>query len=259
MSFIGSDDLEKILKGKVTSFNKNNIIHSAYELTLGDEYFVTDSDRKQVLDDKNPDFPINPGQFALLETAEEIEIPKDNIGFISVKFSLKRRGLINVSGFHVDPGYKGNIIFAVYNAGSKSINLERGQKYFQLWLAKIDNHSKPYKGSINGISSDFINDLKGQPLSLTELDDKIGKVNEIRSRNRWLLSILVALSISIGFKLWWDWKIDRYDQGYQDGIKDKVTLGEIRKSINTYPIDSLLIKKIDSLISLKKEELSDEK
>jgi len=60
--------------------------------------------KRLVLQDKE-DVIVPPGQFALLITEERVNIPDDKIAFISFKFSKKARGLINVSGFHVDPGY----------------------------------------------------------------------------------------------------------------------------------------------------------
>jgi dCTP deaminase len=45
--------------------------------------------------------------------------------------------LINVSGFHVDPGYKGNLVFSVYNAGSSQISLSAGEPCFLIWFADL--------------------------------------------------------------------------------------------------------------------------
>ena len=59
----------------------------------------------------------SPGQFAFLLTDEIVEVPDSAMALISIKAKIKWRGLINVSGFHVDPGFKGRLIFSVYNAG----------------------------------------------------------------------------------------------------------------------------------------------
>ena len=50
-------------------------------------------------------------------TKESIEVPLDALGLISIRSKYKLKGLINVSGFHVDPGFRGSLVFAVYNAG----------------------------------------------------------------------------------------------------------------------------------------------
>src|SRR5439155_21170679 len=85
---------------------------------------------------------IPPGQFGLLITEEEVITPNDAIAFISVRSHIKFRGLVNVSGFHVDPGYKGKLKFSVYNAGSQTIVLEVGEPAFIIWFADLDRPTK---------------------------------------------------------------------------------------------------------------------
>ena len=51
-------------------------------------------------------FTIPPGQFAFLLTEEVVSVPPDALAFISIRAKTKFRGLVNVSGFHVDPGYQ---------------------------------------------------------------------------------------------------------------------------------------------------------
>ena len=88
---------------------------------------------------------IPPAQFAILYTDERVHIPDDVIGFISIKFGEKSKGLVNISGFHVDPGYSGRLKFCVYNAGNKIIHLGYGMQYFSLWFADLDEKTEdPY-------------------------------------------------------------------------------------------------------------------
>jgi hypothetical protein len=65
-------------------------------------------------------------------------VPKNAIAFISMKAGIKHKGLINISGFHVDPGFKGKLLFSVYNAGTTKINLKRGQECFLIWYSNLD-------------------------------------------------------------------------------------------------------------------------
>jgi dCTP deaminase len=71
-------------------------------------------------------------------TEEVVRIPPDVLGFISLRTTWKFRGLINVSGFHVDPGFHGNLIYAVYNAGPAPVHLARGMDLFLIWFAELD-------------------------------------------------------------------------------------------------------------------------
>lgn len=118
---------------------RDQVSHGAYELCVGPEAFITStSDKVKITLDDGKSLVIPPGQVALLLTEERVKVPLDAIAFISMRFSVKRRGLINVSGFHVDPGFEGRLKFSVYNAGSNNITLTRGDRVFMIWFATLD-------------------------------------------------------------------------------------------------------------------------
>lgn len=85
------------------------------------------------------------------------------MGFISIKATYKLRGLVNVSGFHVDPGRSGRLIFTVFNAGPATIHLERGLPVFLLWIADLDDSSEKRKhgGGPESIPPDVISNITG--------------------------------------------------------------------------------------------------
>jgi dCTP deaminase len=126
----------------ITPFDKDRISGCAYELTLGDPAFLTrnETERLQELPKgKTPGvlslkelgtITIPPGKFALLLTDEVVSIPHDILGFISIKAKKKWAGLINVSGFHVDPGFTGQLLFSVFNAGPADIVLKYREQFF---------------------------------------------------------------------------------------------------------------------------------
>lgn len=127
----------------IEDLEESEIKHSSCELSLGPEVFVTAPGNrlKKRLEEKQQ-VEIPPGQFAALLTEERIDIPTHAIAFISIKARVKLRGLVNVSGFHVDPGFRGRLVFSVYNAGSESIVLTRGQKLFPIWFASLTGEDK---------------------------------------------------------------------------------------------------------------------
>ncbi|WP_232493621.1 dCTP deaminase domain-containing protein [Novosphingobium kaempferiae] len=146
----------------VTPFDDKLIDCSAYTLRLGHESFVTPQfgeagpNIKQQLAEageidiagiKMPvsggELVIPAGQFAFLLTHEVVKIPAGCMGFISLKSKLKWNGLINVSGFHVDPGFHGRLVYSVYNAGPSNIHVRRGEKLFLLWIADLDTATAP--------------------------------------------------------------------------------------------------------------------
>src|SRR5690349_1888369 len=100
----------------INPFDGSRVKHGAYELALGPEAFLTSysEGKKKILNDSEQ-LVIPPGQFGLLLTEEQVMVPNNAIGLISIKAGIKFRGLVNVSGFHVDPMFKGRLKFSVYN------------------------------------------------------------------------------------------------------------------------------------------------
>ncbi len=139
MPFWSGDRLVLELPSIIRPFNADHIDCAAYTMTIGSEIYVTPHEgaldpqttTKRQLKPKEA-FTIPAGQFAFLLTKEKLLLPPHVLGFISMKSGTKFRGLINVSGFHVDPGYDRRLIFSVYNAGPSPIHLQQGEKLFLL-------------------------------------------------------------------------------------------------------------------------------
>lgn len=143
----GEHLLEEVFKSTdplITDVDCNLYEGWQFDLNLGDEAFITESDKPIRLDDDNDLLIIKPGSFALLITKETVNMPFDLMGFIAVKFSYKKLGLINISGFHVDPGYKGKLIFSVYNVGPNDILMRRGQPVFSIFFQKLTQDLQDY-------------------------------------------------------------------------------------------------------------------
>lgn len=180
MSFWNSEKLIQRQRRRklIEPFKESFVKHGAYELSLGSEVFLTSepTGAKKTL---NPDeqLVIPPGQFGLLLTGEEVAIPDDAIAFISIRFGIKQRGLINVSGFHVDPGFSGVLKFAVYNAGSQNIVLSQGERVFIIWFsdlsdATLDGYDGEHAKQRN-ITSEDVMQLHGEVASPAALKKQI--------------------------------------------------------------------------------------
>jgi dCTP deaminase len=175
----------------IQPFREKRIQHCAYELSVGDEAYITSAGKKSKV---TPDSPVTipPGQFGLLITREVVVIPTNAIGFISIRAGTKFRGLVNVSGFHVDPGYDDRLMFSVYNAGAQDIVLDYDQPVFLIWFADLDgpaeNPREPRKGDPKSITADDIMKIQGEVASPAELkkqlDDLKVQMNEKFYSNR---------------------------------------------------------------------------
>jgi dCTP deaminase len=182
MPFWSSQTLEARLKDLVDAPNKDMVDCNAVTLRVGRELYITpgfeqsdpNSHTKRLLPEGSP-FAIPPGQFAFLLTEEVVTIPRETMSFISMKATYKLKGLVNVSGFHVDPGWSGPLIFAVFNAGPAPVHLERGLPLFLLWIADLDARSDKYraKAGPNGIPPLTINNITGVVDSIYALEKRL--------------------------------------------------------------------------------------
>lgn len=263
MAFLGTKELLVVLPGIIDkpSYDPSLVDNVAYQLCLGNEVYLTDSvsGKKELLNDANSQVVIRPGQFALLLTRETLSIPDNILAFISIKFTQKIKGLVNISGFHVDPGFKGKIIFSVYNAGPAVIKLDKDKPYFLIWFSQLTSISSPYAGIHKGqkeITAENISALNGELASpsvlltrFKELETKVDR-QEVDQKNRidyrkWLLQGIIVLLAGLLIKSCND--NDALKRGYEDGLNMKTVTDEVRR-IN---IDSLVNAKADSIIKLK--------
>lgn len=187
IGFWSGETLTERLAELITPFDKDCVDCSAYTLHMGREVYVSPNDQCEdpqsvtvrQLEDKQG-FTIPPGQFGFLLTEEIVEIPDDALGFISIKAKIKWRGLLNVSGFHVDPGFKGRLIFSVYNAGPVPVHLRHGQPMFLLWLSSLDRKTKHGRKKPVQLTfpPDLIPGISGELQSLAGISKKIKDVDK---------------------------------------------------------------------------------
>ncbi|WP_048765343.1 MULTISPECIES: dCTP deaminase domain-containing protein [unclassified Acinetobacter] len=170
----------------------NNIDCASIALTIGREVYITpssdaDTKVKKILTDEDPQFVIPKGQFALLITEEIVQVPIEAIAFISFKAKYKYKGLINVSGFHVDPGWSGRLTFSVYNAGPSDVVLEKGNPFALIWYADLDRagaNQAEYKDYFKDeppvltITSNKVSDMSGDIFSPFKLKKEIDDIKE---------------------------------------------------------------------------------
>lgn len=203
MSFWSGETLAQKLPSLIEPYDGNAIDCAAYTLRVGNEVYVSpdgkirnpDRHTKQILK-RNESFAIPPGQFAFLLTDEIVTIPDDAVAFISIKGKTKFRGLINISGFHADPGYKGQLLFSVLNAGPRPLHLQQGQKLFLIWYADLDcsTKQKKYARGFDGIGLSQVNGISGEILSLQSLSDKQRKLESQIKKQKNLVNLLMTIA-----------------------------------------------------------------
>ncbi len=185
--FWSGETLKERLEGLIDPFVPERVDCAAYTLSIGPEVYVSPND--QTADpttvtvrklNEGDGFTIPPGQFAFLITEEIVSVPADALAFISIRAKTKFRGLVNVSGFHVDPGFRGQLTFAVFNAGPVPIHLKRGQAIFLIWYASLDCETALKKdGAVHkGLDPELITAVAGELQSFAGLSKKIKDVDK---------------------------------------------------------------------------------
>lgn len=188
MTFWSGETLKEEVKNCILSeYDTNDIDCAAYTLHVGSEVFITpdhyetnpsQNNKKQL--EHRETFTIPSGQFAFLLTEEIIQVSNKSLAFISIKATMKFKGLINVSGFHVDPGYKGRLIFSVFNAGPIPIKLQRGMPLFLMWYADLDKETNQLKNNkpVTEIDLKIIDPIHGPIFSPQEISKSVTEFKE---------------------------------------------------------------------------------
>jgi dCTP deaminase len=196
-------------------YSAHRIEQCAYALGVASEYAITSVENGGVKRTAAPGehITIPPGQFALLLTEETITVPANAIALISMKARFKLRGLINVSGFHVDPGFKGRLKFAVYNTGGTAIDLKPGQELFLIWYCDLDQTTKAlYTGTHqgqDGITAEDVMSIRGIVVSAAGVNERVSTLeetmkadlrrleNKIDTHQNWSRPILTGIALGL--------------------------------------------------------------
>jgi dCTP deaminase len=184
----------------IDDFDPAGLRPANYDLRLGKEVYVTADKLPRNLSETEDTVAIQPGEFGILTTLEYIHVPISYLGLISLRFSYKKQGLVNISGFHVDPGFTGRIVFSVFNTGPRSVVLRYKEPVFMIMFEGLSTPLKlksGYSGGFSGqkhIPVDIITSLGGQSVSVIGLDKRLRRME---TTLRILEALLVGLVIGV--------------------------------------------------------------
>lgn len=165
----------------VSPFDAEFAKHADYTLSVGREVYLSSGDEKKAIKKlgDEEDFIISPGQFCFMITQEVVKLNLSQLGFISIRASKKFYGLVNISGFHVDPGYSGRLIFSAFNAGPTAIHVKQGDRIFSLWISELTSPATSLpKSGYMAIPAELVNKVSGEFLTAYQLREKISQAEE---------------------------------------------------------------------------------
>ena len=178
--FLGSGkikaDAQKIFKDE-EKYDPNLVRHCSYDLRLGEEAYIVGQRAPKKLRTGDPYLSLSPGQFAILTCYEDLKLDRDLMAFITLRNKFKMQGLVNVSGFHVDPSFQEKLVFAVQNVGPSDIRLKFMDPTFTIFFAMVENNDMPDRTDIRkGIELSDIQQLGGSTITLSKLKKEIDQL-----------------------------------------------------------------------------------
>lgn len=198
--FLARREIERLVgQGKLLDFeryDKNRVQQSSYDLRLGGDIYVGGESAPRKLTKCSPYLTLKPGQFAILTCYENINLQKGDcekgepsyMGFIALRSTFKMQGLVNISGFHVDPTHQGTLLFAVQNVGPIDILLKYLEPTFTIFFARVEGdigetrgqeQGVRFKPKLEGIPLPAVQNLGGGSVTISELRKEITDLKRV--------------------------------------------------------------------------------
>lgn len=120
--------------------------HVKYGLVEPTKNHVLNDLIKEVKVKKNEPFILQPGDFVLAATVENVELADDLVGFLTGRSSLGRLGLVVHSTASIfDPGWRGKCVLELGNLGRLPISLCPGMKICSFLFEELSSKAEtPY-------------------------------------------------------------------------------------------------------------------
>lgn len=131
--------LKELIHGVTVDIHLSNKFRFFYDhirscIDLSDSKYNTNAALKEVISDEiifsqEKPFFLQPGSLVLSSTFESITIPDNLVGWLDGRSSLARLGLmIHATAHRIDPGWQGNIVLEIFNAGKLTLVLRPKMK-----------------------------------------------------------------------------------------------------------------------------------
>lgn len=116
--------------------------------------------------DEDVPFFVQPGEFVLASTLEDITLPDDIVARLEGKSSLARIGLLmHSTAGYVDPGWQGHLTMQLTNVARLPVSLYRGMKIGQISFLRLSTPAErlygdqrlgsKYQGQVDPTASRF--------------------------------------------------------------------------------------------------------
>ncbi len=200
------------MRAFVDPFDHAQVKGAAYDLRVGRHVRILNSIddggiRDVVLEDADncDTFAIPPGHVALINTMEEVALPDDVLG----RLSLRTHWAIRQLSFHgglVDPGYSGTLSLPIANLGQRDRMLRLGEGVASLQLIKIGSHVDPRESRTGSeLRSALAGSISQSYIPVSDLSDRVKELEEgqrkleplLKSTDFLLKAFLIATLVGV--------------------------------------------------------------
>jgi deoxycytidine triphosphate deaminase len=118
---------------------KDNAPNLSYDLRVGGEYKDhRDGWKRDILadDPKNDRVDLLPGSAVIIETEENLHVPKGMFGYLVPRVEWLQKGISNTSS-KVDAGYNGRLLVTLFNLGRRKVTLHRRERFCSLVIHSV--------------------------------------------------------------------------------------------------------------------------
>lgn len=145
-SFLAEKDIRLMIQNGmlVKGATDKNIKGASYDLRLGDEYYYGGEIKK--IEEENFRLTIEPYDYAIVSSKEEICLPKDVVAHFGLTVGLFCQGIILSNGQQVDPGFRGTLFCLLFNTSNRPVTIKRNEHYATIEFEKMNQFASKYKG-----------------------------------------------------------------------------------------------------------------
>jgi deoxycytidine triphosphate deaminase len=169
-----------------STFAETSLNFPSYDVRVGSRVVFSGSGEIKELRE-NDTFPIPAGAYVGIVSRENFNLPENVIGIIGTKRRFSYEGLILLTGFIVDAGYQGHLLFTVYNASNKPSFLQFEEKLCTVIFHQVEGYCgrKFHDSSLleGKFPSEFVRNIgQTDPSGYASLQDEVKKIQDISGR-----------------------------------------------------------------------------
>jgi dCTP deaminase len=181
---------------------------ASYDARIGRWAFASSLREKLDLSQKGV-MIIEPGEFAVLECRERVELDNRTAAQLGLRSEYARRGLLMLSGPQIDPGFKGILVVRLINLAPKPIAMPYEAPFLTLQFFRLNSPvSRPYVGPQQGQTGISVRDIQElvetEGMTLGQMTKTLGAlakdVSELRgsvAKLTWIVPLIVVVGMAV--------------------------------------------------------------